>query len=51
MEAGGTAGKDDAINATCEVSLEDPETGEACELGNDVRDELIALAHAASEVV
>ncbi|MDQ1511180.1 MAG: hypothetical protein QOG50_3024 [Actinomycetota bacterium] len=42
---------DDAINATCEVSLEDPATGDACELGNGVRDELIALAHAASEVV
>jgi acyl-CoA thioesterase FadM len=32
---------------TCRVSLVDPETGEPCELGDDVRDELIALAHAA----
>jgi acyl-CoA thioesterase FadM len=31
----------------CRVSLVDQETREPCELGNDVRDELIALAHAA----
>ena len=42
---------DDAINAACEVSLEDPETGEARELGNDIRDELIALEHAAAHVI
>ena len=42
---------DAAINAACEVSLEDPATSEAIELGNDVRDELIALAHAASHVI
>lgn len=42
---------DTAINATCEVSLEDPETGEACELGDDIRDELIALEHAASHII
>ncbi|MDQ1534411.1 MAG: hypothetical protein QOF28_2172 [Actinomycetota bacterium] len=42
---------DDAINAACEVSLEDPETGEAHELGNDIRDELIALEHAAAHVI
>jgi acyl-CoA thioesterase FadM len=42
---------DDAVNAACEVSLEDPETGAAHELGDDVRDELIALAHAAAHVV
>ena len=42
---------DDAINAACEVSLEDPATGDACELGDDIRDELIALAHAASHII
>jgi acyl-CoA thioesterase FadM len=42
---------DDAVNAACEVSLEDPETGAAQELGDGVRDELIALARAASHVV
>jgi acyl-CoA thioesterase FadM len=40
-----------AVNAAYELSLEDPETGEARELGNDIRDELIALEHAASYVV
>jgi acyl-CoA thioesterase FadM len=38
---------DSVVNATCGVSLEDPATGEPCELGNAVRDELIALEHAA----
>jgi acyl-CoA thioesterase FadM len=42
---------DDAIDAACEASLENPETGEACELGNDIRDELIALEHAAAHVI
>jgi len=42
---------DAAVNVAYEVSLEDPQTGEACELGTDVRDELIALEHAASHVV
>ena len=42
---------DAAINAAFEVSLEDPQTGEARELGTDIRDELIALEHAASYVV
>jgi hypothetical protein len=42
---------DDSINAACEVSLEDPETGEALELGDDIRDELIALEHAASHII
>jgi acyl-CoA thioesterase FadM len=44
-----SCGTDDDVvaNATCEVSLEDPSTGEACELGDAVRDELIALEHAA----
>jgi hypothetical protein len=30
------------------VSLEDPATGEAREIGDDIRDELIALEHAAA---
>jgi len=38
---------DNVVNATCRVSLEDPTTGDPCELGNDVRDELIALEHSA----
>ena len=42
---------DAAVNAAYEVSLEDPQTGEARELGTDIRDELIALEHAASYVV
>ncbi len=42
---------DDAINASYEVSLIDPETGTAVELGTDVRDELIALEHAAADVI
>ena len=44
-------GGDDVINAACEVSLEDPETGEPVELGNDIRDELIALEHAAAHII
>lgn len=44
-----TGGENDvAVNASCVVSLEDPETGTAQELGDDVRDELIALEHAAA---
>jgi acyl-CoA thioesterase FadM len=39
---------DIAVNAACVVSLEDPATGEARELGEDVRDEQIALEHAAA---
>jgi acyl-CoA thioesterase FadM len=38
---------DVAFSASCTVSLVDPATGEAHELGDAVRDELIALAHAA----
>jgi hypothetical protein len=38
---------DNVVNATCRVWLEDPTSGERCELGDDVRDELIALEHAA----
>jgi hypothetical protein len=41
---------DDGINAACSVSLVDPDADQACELGNDVRDELIALEHAAEHV-
>ena len=44
-----SGGSDDvAMNAACVVSLEDPATGEARELGDDVRDELIALERAAA---
>jgi hypothetical protein len=42
---------DRTINVTCAISLEDPETGDACELGHDIRDELIALEHAASHII
>ncbi len=38
-------GDDPACNTSCTVSLEDPANGERCALGDDVRDELIALAH------
>ncbi|HMG26084.1 MAG TPA: hypothetical protein VKH36_04640 [Acidimicrobiia bacterium] len=44
-----TGGENDvAVNASCVVSLEDAGTGEVGELGTDVRDELIALEHAAA---
>ena len=44
-----TGGENDvAVNASCVVSLEDPGTGTARELGTHVRDELIALEHAAA---
>lgn len=39
---------DVAVNVACVVSLQDPVTGDARELGDDVRDELIALEHAAA---
>lgn len=35
------------VNARCVIRIEDPMTGEARELGNDIRDELIALEHSA----
>ena len=35
------------LNVTCRVSIEDDTTGEPVELGTTVRDELIALEHAA----
>ena len=38
---------DTPIDVTCEVRLEDPATGEAYPLGNEIRDELIALEHGA----
>ena len=38
---------DVAYSASCTVSILKPESGEARELGDAVRDELIALAHAA----
>jgi hypothetical protein len=41
---------EDALHAKCEVALVDPTTGDAVELGNDVRDALIALEHAAHHV-
>jgi acyl-CoA thioesterase FadM len=38
---------DVACSASCTVSIVDPRSGDARELGDAVRDELIALAHAA----
>ena len=38
---------DVVLNATSVISLVDPGTGKPCELGDAVRDELIALEHAA----
>jgi acyl-CoA thioesterase FadM len=38
---------DVVVNLTSAVSLEDPNSGEAQELGATIRDELIALEHAA----
>lgn len=35
------------LNATCVVRLHDPDSGEPRPVGDDVRDELIALEHAA----
>ena len=43
----GFGGADAACNIECRVSLVDPATGAPCELGDAVRDELIALAHGA----
>ena len=44
-----TGGDDDVtVNTSCIVSLEDPDTGSARDLGDEVRDELIALEHAAT---
>jgi acyl-CoA thioesterase FadM len=38
---------DVAANVSCVVHLEDRATGNAYELGKDIRDELIALEHSA----
>jgi hypothetical protein len=38
---------DSVINASCTISLVDTRTGDRAQLGNAVRDELIALEHAA----
>jgi acyl-CoA thioesterase FadM len=46
VRAAGVA-TDVAANVACVVSLQDPETGEARDLGDEVRDELVALEHAA----
>jgi len=35
------------LNASCVISLEDRATGEARDLGTEIRDELIALEHSA----
>jgi len=43
----GSGGDDLVVNLAASVSLEDPATGAPVELGNEVRDELIALEHAA----
>ena len=40
---------DRPVNSRCAVRLENPETKEARELGNDVRDELIALEQGARQ--
>jgi hypothetical protein len=42
---GGT--DDTVVNVACVVSLEDPATGAVQELGDAIRDQLIALEHAA----
>lgn len=41
---------DTALNATCTIVLENEATGELCPLGEDVRDELIALEHSAEHI-
>jgi hypothetical protein len=44
----GGGGEDDGVlHATCTVRLEDPDTHVARAIGDDIRDELIALEHAA----
>jgi acyl-CoA thioesterase FadM len=39
--------RDIAVNTTCVMRLVDPASGEPRELGDEVRDELVALEHAA----
>jgi acyl-CoA thioesterase FadM len=43
----GSGDRDGAVDVSCIVRLVDPSTGEPRELGTEVRDELIALEHAA----
>lgn len=43
----GGGDRDIPVNATCVIRLEDNVTGEARELGDEIRDELIALEHSA----
>lgn len=38
---------DELVNASCTVELADPATGAGREIDNGIRDELIALEHAA----
>jgi acyl-CoA thioesterase FadM len=42
--------RDGAVNAACIMRLADPAGGEPGELGDEVRDELIALEHSAEHV-
>jgi hypothetical protein len=37
----------DPLDLTCDIQLEDPSTGAALAIDNEIRDELIALEHAA----
>jgi acyl-CoA thioesterase FadM len=39
--------RDTPVNASCVMALVDPAGGEPRELGDEVRDELVALEHAA----
>jgi acyl-CoA thioesterase FadM len=39
--------RDTPVNARCRISLENAATGEQQDLGNEIRDELIALEHSA----
>lgn len=41
------AASSDPVDLTCEIRLEHPETGAAQDIDTEVRDELIALEHAA----
>ncbi len=41
------SGEDLPINTTCRVSIEDPRTGEQLDIGQAVRDEIVALEDAA----
>lgn len=39
--------REDPLNVTCVIRLQDPATGEARDIGDEIRDELIAHEHAA----